>query len=149
MALTKDQLKASYPLPAYNFRVTVDGAAMSFAEVSGIQVERESVMYRHGFSFWEGEGIKTFRYDKFLPITLKKGTVKGANVLYEWVNEQETRPRIVEVSLCDEQGQPLVTWRIRKALVVKLEAPAFDASTNEVSVESLELMVRDVTIEHH
>ena len=149
MTLTKDQQKAGYPLPAYNFRVTVDGAAMSFAEVSGIHVERESVTYRHGFSFWEGEGIKTYRYDKFVPVTLKKGTVKGFSELYDWINEQQTRPRMVEVSLCDEEGRPLVTWRIRKAVPVKLEAPTFDAKTNEVSVESLELMVRGITIEHH
>jgi hypothetical protein len=30
--------KASYPLPAYNFRVTVDAASASFTEATGLVV---------------------------------------------------------------------------------------------------------------
>ena len=82
MAETKDLQKSSYPLPAYNFRVTVDGTPMSFAEVSGISLEYETVTYRHGLSFWEGEGIKKYHYDKYVNFTLKKGTIKGIDFLY-------------------------------------------------------------------
>ena len=30
MAMTKDQIKAAYPLPVYNFRVEIDGQAIGF-----------------------------------------------------------------------------------------------------------------------
>ena len=147
MADTREIQKTTYPLPAYNFRVTIDGAAMSFSQVSGISIEYETVTYKHGLSFWEGESIKKYYYDKYTPITLKKGTIQGINFLHDWLKEKQVRP--VEVSLCNEEGQPVVSWRIAKAVPVKLEAPTFDANTNDVSVESLEVMAAGISIVHH
>jgi len=148
MPETTEAQKLKYPLPAYNFRVSIDGATISCAEVSGINLEYETVTYRHGLSAWEGENIKKYQYEKFFTITLKKGTVHGTNHFYEWI--KETRgARSVDVSLCDEKGVPVVTWHIRRAVPVKLEAPTFDAKSNDVSIESLELMASGVTIEHH
>src|SRR5438045_132783 len=40
--------KASYPLPAYNFRVTVDAASASFPEATSLVVAYEHITYRHG-----------------------------------------------------------------------------------------------------
>jgi phage tail-like protein len=147
MAETKDIQKSSYPLPAYNFRVTIDGTPMSFSQVSGISIEHESVTYKHGLSFWEGESIKKYYYDKYIPVTLKKGTIQGLNFLNDWLKEKQRRT--LEVSLCDERGQPVVSWRVAKAVPVKLEAPTFDADTNEVSIESLEVMAAGISIVHH
>ena len=36
MALTKEQIKIDYPLPAYNYRVDVAGESITFSEVSGL-----------------------------------------------------------------------------------------------------------------
>ena len=82
-------------------------------------------------------------YDKYVNFTLKKGTIKGIDFLYEWLKEKAVRT--VEVSLCDEQGQPVVSWRVAKAIPVKLEAPTFSANTNEVSIESLEVMASGIS----
>lgn len=149
MADKKDFQNANYPLPAYNFRVTVGEETVSFLEVSGVNLECETVTYRDGLSFWEGESIKSFHYNKYVPITLKKGTVKGRNFFYEWINEKSTSARSMEVNLCDEKGEPVVTWKIATAVPVKLLAPDFDANTNDVSIESLELMVAGISIVHH
>ncbi len=149
MAESKDFQKANYPLPVYNFRVTVGGTSMSFSQVTGINLEFETITYKHGLSFWEGEGIKKYYYDKYVPVTLKKGTVKGINFLYDWIKDKAEGPRTLEVSLCDEQGQPLVTWRIAKVVPVKLVAPSFDAASNDVSIESLELMASGISVVHH
>ena len=147
MAETRDYHKSNYPLPAYNFRVTIKDTAMSFSQVSGITREHDTATYRHGLSFWEGEDITVFYVKKYAPITFKKGTTKGVSFLYDWLREKEARP--IDVSLCDESGVPVVSWRIAKAIPVKLEAPTFDANTNEVSVESLEVMAADISIEYH
>ena len=45
MAQDKAYIAANYPLPAYNYRVTIDGIVVSFAEVSGLSVEYEPVTY--------------------------------------------------------------------------------------------------------
>lgn len=147
MAETKKDQKSNYPLPAYNFKVTIDGTAISFSDVSGLNVEYEKITYRHGFSYWEGESINKFYIDKYISITLKKGMVQGIDFLYQWLKDKETRN--VEVSLCGEEGQPVISWKIAKALPVKLEAPSFNADTNDVSIESLEVMAAGISIEHH
>jgi len=136
-----------YPLTAYNFRVTVAGTAMSFTEVSGLAIEYEKVTYKHGLSFWEGESIKSYRYDKYVPVTLKKGIVKGGKQLYDWIKAMDTRN--LDISLCDETGIPVVTWQIGKALPLKLEAPSFQANANEVAIETFELMAARISIAHH
>jgi len=143
---TKDQ-RAMYPLPAYNYRVDVAGAGMSFSEVSGIVTERGHVTYRHGLSFLEGEMIEQYEYEKFVPVTLKRGTVIGVEHLHEWLAEGDLRN--IDVSLCDESGSPVVTWHIAKAVPVKLQAPTLSADSNEVAVESLEVMATNVSVEHH
>jgi len=147
MALSKEDLKSRYPLPAYSFRVTIGSETVSFSEVSGITLEYETLTYKHGLSFWEGEGVKRYYYSKYLPITLKKGTVHGVDFLSKWM--QEKTARSLNVSLCDENGDPVMSWRVGKAIPVKLQAPTFDANTNEVAIESLELLGANISIEHH
>ena len=75
---SKATQKASYPLPAYNFRVTVDAQAASFTEVSGLTVEYETATYRHGFSRWEGEAVARVPKIGYQTIMLKKGTTVNA-----------------------------------------------------------------------
>lgn len=146
MAQSKDDQKQTYPLPAYNFRVRIDETVMSFAEVSGIAAEYEKVTYRHGLSFWEGEAITTFNYGAYFNITLKRGVVLGSSPLffYDWLTQGDLRALVV--SLCNETGDPVISWQIAKAVPVKLQAPSFDAKTNEVSIESVELAVRGITL---
>lgn len=146
MAQSKDEQKRTYPLSAYNFRVRIDETVMSFAEVSGIGVEYDKVTYRHGLSFMEGEAITTFNYDSFVNVTLKRGVVVGANplFLYDWLKSGDLRT--LAVSLCNEVGDPVISWQIAKAVPVKVQAPTFDAKTNEVSIESVDLAVRGITL---
>ena len=55
----------------------------------------------------------------------------------------------MEISLCDEAGVPLVSWRVGRAIPVKLEAPEFAAKAEEPAIESLEVMVAGVVVVHH
>ena len=149
MAQTQEFQKSHYPLPVYNFRVTIEAVVMSFAEVSGITLAYETVTYRHGLSFLEGEQIKKFYFEKYETVTFKKGTVKGMKDLYDWVRQEGQDTKMIEVSLCDENGEPVVSWRIGKAVPVKLQAPTFDANSNDVSIESLEVLAAGITLIHH
>ena len=135
MALSQTEQRALYPLAAYNFRVTVDGVDLSFTEISGLTKEYETVTYKHGLSFWEGESIKKFRYDKYVDITMKRGVVSGLNELYRWIDAAEKKT--LTISLCDDRGLPVITWAVKKAILTKLEAPSLQASSNEVYVETL------------
>ena len=146
MALSTVEQRTRYPLMAYNFRVDVAGTSMSFSEVTGLSVEFESVTYQHGLSFLEGEAIASWRYEKYAPMTLRRGVVPGISILSDWLESGETRP--LDIHLCDEQGLPRVSWHVGRAVAVKLEASTLTASGNEVAVESLELKVARITVEH-
>jgi phage tail-like protein len=139
--------RTKYPLAAYNFRVSVGSDAMSFTEVSGLVREYETLTYKHGLSFWEGESIVKFRYDKYVQVTMKKGVVAGATRVHDWLESVDKKS--LSVSLCDEQGQAVVTWQIKNAIIVKLEAPSLQASGNEAAIETLTLMASGISVEHH
>lgn len=134
------------PLAAYNFRVTVDAQAMSFAKVSGLHREHQTLTYRHGLSFREGEEIAKYRIDKYVPVTLERGSAAGAKFLYQWLEEQGRRA--MEISLCDERGTPVLAWRIARAIAVKLTAPTFDAKANEIAIETLEIKAAGISVVH-
>lgn len=146
MAHSLDFQKKSYPLATYNFRVKVDATLMSFTEVSGIAAEYDQVTYRHGLSFQEGEMIQTFSFDRFSRVTCKRGIVLGKDPLYlhSWLKSRQLRS--MEVSLCDENGAPMIAWQIVAAVPVSVKAPAFSANTNEAAVESVDLQVRGISV---
>lgn len=146
MAQGKDQQRANYPLAVYNFRVSVNGESMSFAKVEGLRLEHHTLSYRHGLSFLEGEAQVCYRRDAYVPLTFERGTtVRGVAWLSEWLDERT--PRRVDVSLCDERGGALMSWRIAKAVAVKLVAPSFDASSSEVALDRLELRAAGISLE--
>lgn len=146
MAQGKPEQRATYPLAAYNFRVTVDTLAMSFARVSGLQRQHQTVTYQHGLSFLEGEQIAKYYLEKYASITLERGTVAQARFLHDWL--EEGGPRAMEIGLCDERGVPVLAWRVARAFAVKLSAPNFDARTNEVAIETLEVKAAGISIVH-
>lgn len=146
MALPANVQRTSYPLALYNFRVTVAETSMSFTEVSGIAVEYDHVTYRHGLSFAEGEQIQTFYFDKFVTVTCKRGTILGKDPLFlhDWLKKRDLRS--MEISLCDEKGIPVLSWKIAAAVPVSLKAPTFSAGTNEASIDTVELRARGVSV---
>ena len=140
------QIKQTYPLPVYNYRVTIGATVISFSELSGLSLQYEPITYKHGLSWKEGAeympGIK-----QPLRITLRKGLVQKADALLEWmttIQQNKVEKRDVLVDLCDESGTPVVSWQIFKAIPLKLDAPSLNASANEVAIESLELMAGDM-----
>ncbi len=157
MALSKDQIRDTYPLPVYNYKVTVqdddDAPTISFSEVSGLSMEYKPVTYRHGLSFVLGFNIIPGMPEP-IKLTLKKGLVKGNDFLLRWIDESNNEPLIgsskrdVVIDLCDETGTAVVRWTVLGALPTKLDAPGFNAESNEVAIESLELIAHGLKVEH-
>jgi phage tail-like protein len=146
MSETAASQRTKYPLAAYNFKVTIGETTMGFTEVTGLVREYQKLTYQHGLSFWEGEAITKFRYDKYSEIVLKKGLIAGASQLYQWLDSVDKK--FISVSLCDEKGVPVVIWKIQKALVIKIEAPTLQANSNEAAIDTLTLMASGISVEH-
>jgi phage tail-like protein len=158
MAQDKDSIKSAYPLPVYNYRVTIlqDDASLviGFAEVSGLSIEYEPVIYKHGLSFLIGH--------KIIPgmrqptrITMKRGIVQSGDYLQKWLDNSYKDPfftdakRDILVDLCDETAVPIVRWQVQGALPIKVDAPTFDANSNEVAIETMEFTAHGLTVDYN
>ena len=158
MALEKHDIKSTYPLPSYNYRVTIlheaEAVVISCTEVSGLRLEYEPVTYKHGLSFLMGMHILP-GMPQPIRLTMKKGLVQGHEVLHRWIDSASTGPwspgtqRDILIDLCDEAGQAVVRWTVQGALPVTWEAPTFDANSNDVAIETLELVAHGLQVDYH
>ena len=139
-----------YPLSKFYFQVDWGGTQVGFNEISGLDIEVEPIEYRHGASP-EFSKIKMPGMKKFSNITLKRGSFKGDNEYYEWLQSiklNSVERRNVTISLLDESGAPVITWKVNKAFPIKLQSTDLKAEGNEVAIESLELAHEGLTIEN-
>lgn len=155
MALTSDEIRSSYPLPVYNYRVEIGSDSIAFSEVSGLSIGFETYTYKESpvESGVPGPRVMNMPAQSTAPtITLKKGVVRGNSVatLFEWINGivlNQVEKRDIYVRLCDEAGDAVVSWTIINGFPTKLDAPTFDANSNDVAIESMELMADRIRIE--
>lgn len=155
MALSRDVIRDTYPLPVYNYLVEIDGEIAAFSEVSGLSVSYETATYKESPIEGGVPGPQVMRMPmqaSDVTVTLQKGLVKGVSVavLYNWIASTQINQidkKDIVVRLCDEGGAAVVSWHVRNAFPTKLDAPSFTADSNDVAVESMELMADGIRIE--
>ena len=138
-----------WPLPKFHFQVKWDSAVMSFAEVSGLDVEVQPIEYRHGdspvFSAIKMPGLK--RYGN---VTMKRGVfITSDNRFWEGFDQikMNTIKRVpVTISLLDEEGKPTMVWTLTNAWPTKVTGTDLKSEGGEVAIESLEIAHEGLTI---
>jgi phage tail-like protein len=151
MATSVDDIRNKYPIPAFYYQVSIDGNdAIAFSEISGLSIEYETITYKDGLSWRDGA--------KYMPgmttpvnLTLQKGIVKADSYLFNWINTvslNTVEKRDITISLLNENHEPTVSWVVKDAFPKKLNAPSFNASSNEVAIESLELMASSLEVKN-
>ena len=155
MATTKDEIRKSYPLPVYNYKVEIDGQAVGFSEVSGLSIHFETSKYAESPVAGGPPGPRRM----YMPgpenpatVTLKKGVVPSVSVpmLFNWINATQlnrVEKKDIFVRLCDEEGKAVVSWKVINAFPTKLDGPSFSAASNDVAIESKEVMADRLPIE--
>jgi phage tail-like protein len=155
MALTKDDIKNAYPLPAYNYKVEINGQAVGFSEVSGLNISHATTTYKESPTQGGSAGPRVMimpAQTGEVKITLKKGVVRGDSVaaLFAWINGiqiNQVEKKDVYVRLCDEKGDAVISWKVINAFPTQLDAPSFNASSNDAAIESLQLTGDRVVVE--
>lgn len=155
MAVTKDDIKTNYPLPVYNYRVEIGSDAIGFSEVSGLSISYETTTYKESpvESGIPGPQVMIMPAQSSAPtITLKKGVVPANSIptFFDWINAtqiNQVEKKDIYVRLCDEAGEPVISWHVVNAFPTKLDAPSFDSNSNDAAIESMELMADAVRIE--
>ncbi len=149
MATSVDEQKINYPIPVYYYEVTIDGIdSIAFSEVSGLTIEYETITYKDGLSYKHG-AIHMPGMGTPVNLTLKKGVFSGDSKLYDWLSTiklNKVTKKDVTVTLKDENDEPVATWTVKNAFPKKMDAPSFNATSNEVAIESLDLMADDLTV---
>jgi phage tail-like protein len=147
MAISASDMANQYPLPAFRFNVNFGGESIPFSEVSGLDIERDTITYTDNRGSIHMPGGK-----KPINLTLKRGMIKGKKEFYVWISSVHGTTidkKDISISLMDEKGEnPLITWTVYNAFPKKLSGPSFNASSNEVALESLELMADDLKVEY-
>jgi phage tail-like protein len=118
-----------------------------FQSVSGLNVEYDTEEYKEG-----GENRFTHKLPvrtKYSDLVLKRGMLTDSSVI-EWFLEafrdRTFTPSDVTVTLMNEQGQPLRTWKIAHAVPKKWTVSDLNANESSIVVETLELTYQYFTV---
>ena len=139
-----------WPLPKFSFQVELNGGVVPFQEVSGLDVETETIEYRAGNSK-EFSKIKMPGLMKTSNITLKKGIFAKDNGLFDWFSKIKMNTierQDIIISLLDQEGAPTMVWNLTNAFPVKIQGTDLKAEGNEVAVESIEVAYEGMKIEN-
>ncbi len=142
-----------FPPSAFYFTVKVDGLSSesdsAFLEVSGLEVSIETEEIQEGGVLHPYRVPKKVKYSN--TVVLKRGLVVNTNLI-NWCKEamQDSfviKTRDVSISLDSEEGEPLMTWNLKKAYPVKWSVAPFNAQQNAIVIETLELVYQSFTID--
>lgn len=134
--------KRDDPYQHFNFLVEIDGVARAgFTEVTGLTHDTDPIDYREGADP-DLHVRKLTGLRKFTNIVLKRGYTKDKS-LWDWrkkiLNGQVER-RSADIILLDETRAEVLRWRVREAWISKWDSGPLNAKTNEVALETVELV---------
>ncbi len=150
MAEGAEQSETIWPIPKFSFQVKWASEVMSFQEVSGLDVESQPIEYRHGDSP-DYAPIKMPGLKKTGNVTMKKGVFKSDNKFWDWFNEIKMNTierKTVTISLLDESSNPTMVWTLNSAWPSKITGTDLKSDSNEVAIESIEIVHEGLLIEN-
>jgi phage tail-like protein len=137
------------PMPphhTFNFAVEIEGLLVGgFSAVRGLDSQIEFQEYREG-------GVNDFVHrlpgqTTYGELVLTHG-LTGISTLWDWYYSTTLgiiRRKNGTIMLLDPQQIPVMWWNFRNALPVRWTGPTFDASSDEVGFEALELVHEGLT----
>jgi phage tail-like protein len=136
------------PYRGFNFRVEIDGISVgSFSDVSGLSSDGDVVEYRNGDDI-PLHVRKLPGLIKASNLTLKRGYTDNRE-LWNWrnniVNGTPDR-RNGAIVLMDEERKDVLRWEFEGGWIHKIDGPTFNAKGNDVTIESLEIVIESLTL---
>jgi phage tail-like protein len=149
------------PYAAFNFFVVIQNTTVAgFMEVTGLDVENAVIEYREGIDQnLDGAAKNSGAFVRKLPglerypnVTLRRGITGDLrlwNDLRMKVRDGTLGPELgaissptpsVTINLQDEKHNTVQTWTLQNAWVAKLSGPMLNAKSNEIAIESIELV---------
>jgi len=138
---------------AFYFKVSFQGAPpigdVAFRSVTGLDVEMEVESLKEGgVNEYEHKLPKQVKHGN---LVLKRAMMPAENNLGTWVRDILENPfnktiqtRNVEITLLNEDGDPMYYWTCVNAYPVKWSMDGFDSQKNEIAIETLELIYTEL-----
>lgn len=131
------------PYRGFNFLVEIDGVTSAgFQECGGLDTQTASIDYREGGD--PRHVRKLAGLNAFTNLSLKRGITDSLD-LWNWYQGSDRDRRTGAIILLDEQGVEKLRWNFAKAWVTKWTGPAFNATGNNIAIESLEIAHEELT----
>jgi phage tail-like protein len=128
------------PYRGYRFRIELDGVERGgFQECSGLDFSQDPIEYREGPDPLYPRKLPGLT--KYSNLTLKWGITKDEE-LWDWRDRalkgtiERTNGSII---LVDDEGNDKTRWNFEAGWPAKWTGPTFNATANEVAVETLEI----------
>ncbi len=128
------------PYRSYRFRLEIDSITIGgFRECSGLDSSQDPIEYREGTD--KPTARKLAGLVKYSNISLKRGITDDRS-LWDWrkkVIDGNIERKSGSIVLMDEAGQDKVRWDFHEGWPTKWTGPAFNATSNEVAIETLDI----------
>ncbi|MGH8591457.1 MAG: phage tail protein [Gammaproteobacteria bacterium] len=128
------------PYRGYHFRIEIDGIDRGgFRECSGLDSTQDPLEYREG-----NEGLTARKMpglNKYSNISLKRGITDDAT-LWDWRKKAidgTVERKTGSIIHLDETGQDKARYNFTNGWPTKYTGPTFNATGNEVAIETLEI----------
>lgn len=129
------------PYRGFNFRIEIGGIQRGgFREASGLDSSQDPIEYREG-----NEKFLTARklpgLNKYSNISLKWGITDDAS-LWDWRKKSidgKVERKSGSIILINDAGEEKLRWNFRDGWPTKWTGPTFNATGNEVAIETLEI----------
>lgn len=136
------------PYAGYNFYVEWNGIIHAgFQECTGLDSTQQAGEYREGtdpLTMRKIPGLVSYSN-----ITLRRG-ITNNDELWKWrqsIMSGNAERREISVVLLDDQAQEKIRWNLTHCWPTGWTAPDFNATSDEVAIESLELAHEGVTVD--
>lgn len=132
------------PYRGFRFRVEIGGDDKAgFREVSGLDSATDPIDYREGNEKGATTIHKLSGLNKYANITLKHGITDSMD-LWKWRKDivdgkQKDSRKAISIILMDIDGNDAARWNITEAWPTKWTGPTFNATANEVAIDTFEL----------
>lgn len=146
------------PFSSFNFQVDlqspgvdIDSPFGGFAEVGGLSTELTVAEYRNGNDA-ANHVRKVPGMNKTGDVTLKRGILNSTD-LWEWISQARRQSvgaqRVVTVTLRDEAGAAIESWKLRGCIPLKYTGPTLTGKGGgDVAMEELTLSVESISFQH-
>jgi len=134
------------PYRVYKYKVEIDGITRGgFREASGLDSSQDPIEYREGTDGLHAKKLPGL--NKSSNISLKWGITDDAQ-LWEWRKKSidgKVERKNGSIVLYNDAGEEKIRWNFMEGWPTKWTGPSFNATGNEVAIETLEIAHEGLT----